>query len=116
LSRTASPTARALAAWSTSRIRPEGYAQAARMLSTGRLVDDAPRYRGPVQVIAASEDTITPPAACRAIAVAYGGAQYIELPGVGHLAYMEDPQAADGLIAGFAATPPQGAAAHEEKA
>lgn len=116
LSRGASPTARALAAWSTARIRPEGYAQAARMLATGHLVADAPRYRGPVRVVAAAEDTITPPAACRAIAAAYGDAQYIELPGIGHLAYIEDPQAADALIAAFAATPPQRTAAHKEKA
>lgn len=102
LSMVASDTARAIAAWSTAQIRPAGYAQAARMLSTGRLTDDARRYPGPVSVIGASADTITPPAACRAIAAAFGNATYTELPGIGHLAYIEDPLAADRLIAGFA--------------
>jgi pimeloyl-ACP methyl ester carboxylesterase len=102
LSEQASDTARALAAWSTAQLRPAGYAQAARMLSTGRLLDDAPHYGGPVLVIGSSADTITPPASCRAIAAAYPQAQYVELPGVGHLAYIEDPQAIDRLVTEFA--------------
>jgi pimeloyl-ACP methyl ester carboxylesterase len=102
LSSDASETARAIAAWSTAQIRPAGYAQAARMLSTGRLADDAARYRGPVAVVAASADTITPPDACRAIAAAFANATYTEFPGNGPLANNEDPRAADRLIAGFA--------------
>ncbi len=114
LSEGASPIARALAAWSTARLRPDGYAQAARMLSTGHLADDARRYAGPVRVIGASADTITPPAACRAIAAAFPRGEYAELAGVGHLAYIEDPQAVDGLIAAFAAAIGHCAAAPED--
>jgi pimeloyl-ACP methyl ester carboxylesterase len=114
LSADASDTARALAAWSTAQIRPAGYAQAARMLSTGRLTDDAPRYPGPVAVVGASADTITPPAACRAIAAAFTGATYTELPGIGHLAYIEDPRAADRLIAGFAVATASGSPSEED--
>jgi pimeloyl-ACP methyl ester carboxylesterase len=109
LSERASDTARALAAWSTARLVPTGYAQAARMLSTGHLIADAPRYPGPVLVVGASADTITPPAACREIAAAFGHARYVELRGVGHLAYIEDAPAVDALISGFAdeaASPP----------
>lgn len=102
LSERASATARSLAAWSTSRLRPAGYAQAARMLSTGRLLDDASRYAGPVLVIGAAADTVTPPASCRAVAAAYPRAEYVELPDAGHLAYMEAPHAVNGLLAGFA--------------
>lgn len=116
LSAHASPTARALAAWSTARLRPAGYAQAARMLSTGHIAQDAARYPGPVRVIGASADTITPPAACRAIAAAFAHGQYVELPGVGHLAYIEDPRGANAAIAAaLDATPPL-RAAHQEKA
>ncbi len=102
LSEHAADTARSLAAWSTSRLRPAGYAQAARMLSTGRLLDDAPRYPGPVLVVGASADTITPPASCRDVAAAYPQARYVELPGVGHLAYIEEPHAVNRLVAEFA--------------
>lgn len=113
LSDAASPTARALAAWSTSRLRPDGYAQAARMLSMGRLIDDAVRYGGPVRVVGASADTITPPAACRAIAAAFPQGDYHELAGVGHLAYIEDPRATEQLIAAFATAIGHRAAAPE---
>jgi pimeloyl-ACP methyl ester carboxylesterase len=83
------------------------------MLSTGRVAEDARCYAGPVQVVGASADTITPPAACRAIASAFPQGAYTELAGVGHLAYIEDPHAVEQLIATFAAAIGHGAPAPE---
>jgi pimeloyl-ACP methyl ester carboxylesterase len=116
LSTRASATARALAAWSTSRIRPAGYAQAARMLAAGHLAADAPHFRGPVRVVGAGLDTVTPPAACRAIAAAFPYSQYLELADLAHLAYIEDPEAANRLIVEFAAAGSARPPVHRENA
>jgi pimeloyl-ACP methyl ester carboxylesterase len=111
LSATASDEARSLAAWSTARIRPDGYTQAARTLANGRLVEDAARYPGPVLVIAGSADTITPPAGCERIARAFPRGTYRLLEGPGHLSYLDAPATVNALIADFAATCMQGGAA-----
>jgi pimeloyl-ACP methyl ester carboxylesterase len=111
LSATASSEARALAAWSMARIRPDGYTQAARMLSSGRLVEDAAHYSGPVLVVASTADTITPPAGCERIARAFPRAAYRLLEGPAHLAYLDAPAAVNALIAEFATSTLQGAAA-----
>jgi pimeloyl-ACP methyl ester carboxylesterase len=109
LSAAASDEARALAAWSTARIRPDGYTQAARTLAEGRLVEDAARYPGPVLVVAGSADTITPPAGCERIARAFPRATYRLLDGPGHLSYLDAPATVNTLIADFAASCLQGA-------
>ena len=111
LSPAASPEARALAAWSTARIRPDGYAQAARMLAHGRLVEDAARYSGPVLVLAGSLDTITPPAGCEKIAQAFPRGSYRLLEGVGHLSYLDAPATVTAMVADFATGCVEGAAA-----
>lgn len=103
LSPAASAEARALAAWSTARLRADGYAQAARMLAGGSLPDDAVRYDGPVLVVAASGDTITPPAGCKAIAAAFPQGSYRLLEGIGHLSYLDAPETVNALVAEFAA-------------
>ena len=103
LSPAASAEARALAAWSTAQLRPDGYTQAARLLAHGRLVEDAARYGGPVLVIGASADTITPAAGCEHIACAFPHARYRLLPEAAHLSYLDAPQAVNTLIADFAA-------------
>jgi pimeloyl-ACP methyl ester carboxylesterase len=111
LSSAASDEARALAAWSTARIRPDGYIQAARTLADGWLLEDAARYSGPVLVIAGSADTITPPASCERIARAFPRATYRLLDGLGHLSYLDAPATVNALIADFAASSLQGATA-----
>ena len=103
LSPAAAAEARALAAWSTARLRPEGYSQAARMLASGSLAEDAVRYDGPVLVVAASADTITPPAGCEAIAAAFSQGAYRLLEGIGHLSYLDTPDTVNALIGDFAA-------------
>lgn len=103
LSPAASAEARALAAWSTARLRPDGYAQAARMLAGGSLADDAAGYDGPVLVVAGGGDTITPPAGCTAIAGTFPQGTYRQLEGVGHLSYLDVPDTVNALIGDFAA-------------
>lgn len=111
LSAGAPDEARAIAAWSTARIRPDGYAQAARTLANGRLVEDAGRYSGPVLVVAGSADSITPPASCERIARAFPRATYRLLDGPGHLSYLDAPATVNAIIAEFAASCLQGATA-----
>jgi pimeloyl-ACP methyl ester carboxylesterase len=111
LSAAASDEARSLAAWSTARIRPDGYTQAARMLAHGRLVEDAARYSGPVLVVAGSADTITPPAGCERIARAFPHATYRLLEGPAHLSYLDAPAIVNGIIGDFAASCTRGVAA-----
>lgn len=111
LSSTASADARALAAWSTARLRPDGYAQAARMLASGNLAADAARYDGPVLVVGASGDTITPPSDCEAVAAAFPRAEYRLLDGSGHLSYLDAPDAVNALVAAFASACLDGATA-----
>ncbi len=93
----------ALAAWSTAQIRPEGYAQAARMLAHGRLADDAGRYAGPVLVVAGGHDTITPAPGCEAIARAYPRGAFRLLEGAGHLSYLDSAGTVNRLITEAAA-------------
>ncbi|MGB8433737.1 MAG: alpha/beta hydrolase [Burkholderiales bacterium] len=104
LSEGASKTARGIASWSQARIDPHGYAQAARMLAHGTLVKDAARYDGPVLVVAASADTITPAQDCESIARAFPHATFQLLDGPGHLSYVEAPEIVNALIAKFATT------------
>ncbi len=104
LSGAASRKAREIAMWSQARIDPQGYAQAARMLAHGTLVNDAARYPGPVRVVATSADTITPAQDCERIAGAFPRAVYQLLDGPGHLSYVESPGLVNALIADFAAT------------
>jgi pimeloyl-ACP methyl ester carboxylesterase len=103
LSAAASAEARALAAWSTAGLRPDGYAQAARMLANGRLVDDAARYPGPVLVVGTTADTITPPAGCERIARAFPAGRFRLLEGPGHLSYLDVPATVNALVAEVAA-------------
>ena len=73
------------------------------MLADGNLADDAATYSGPVLVVAGSEDTITPPASCEAIAARFPTGEYRLLEGVGHLSYLDAPDTVNALVAEFAA-------------
>ncbi len=99
----APPEALELARWSQRRVRPEGYRQAAYCLSNGRLVDDARGFRNKVLVVCGTEDRVTPEAGCKLVAQAYPKAEYRSLPGIGHLAHLEDPQGTNSIIEKFAA-------------
>jgi len=77
-----------------ARVSLPGYAQAARMLASGRLLDDAARLAVPTDVIVGAEDRITPPEGARRAHAALPPAMrraLVELPGAGHAVYQQDP-------------------------
>jgi pimeloyl-ACP methyl ester carboxylesterase len=102
LSRRASAEARALAAWSTARIRPDGYSQAARTLALGRLIEDAQSYPGPVLVVAGTEDKITPAAGSEQIARAFQRGSFRLIENAGHLCLLDAPAVISSAIADMA--------------
>lgn len=88
-----------------ARIRPEGYAQAAHMLSTGDIMADLARLPAelPIQIIVGEADVITPPAVNLEIAAAFPAASVHVIPGAGHAIYLEKPEQFNQLLTGFAA-------------
>jgi pimeloyl-ACP methyl ester carboxylesterase len=102
LSQRASTEARALAAWSTARIRPDGYSQAARTLADGRLIEDARKYPGPVLIIAGTEDRITPSAGSEVIARAFQHGTFRLVENAGHLCHLDVPALINSAIADMA--------------
>ncbi len=55
----------------------------------------------PALVVVGSEDAISPPAECRAMAEAIPGARYVEIEGAGHLTPMERPKEVAGALEPF---------------
>ena len=84
-------------------VRPAGYAQAARMLSTGDVAADIAKLPAglPGQVIVGDGDVITPVARNRDIAAKWSGAAVHVIPGAGHALYLEQPAAFNSIIAEF---------------
>lgn len=61
--------------------------------------------RAPCMVIAFEDDLITPPKLCQEVANAIDGCEYVQLPGCGHLGYLERPKLVnDTLVRFFAST------------
>jgi len=102
LSERASIEARALAAWGTAHIRPDGYSQAARTLADGRLIEDAVRYPGPVLVVAGARDDITPAAGSQAIALAFQRGTFRVVENAGHLCHLDTPAVINSAITDMA--------------
>jgi len=82
-------------------IDPDGYRQAVAVLAQGDLRTDAGNIAAPALVLAGAEDTVTPPAGSRALAAATAGGRYREIPGAGHLSYIEKPAAFNAAVRGF---------------
>jgi pimeloyl-ACP methyl ester carboxylesterase len=80
-----------------AQIKPEGYTQAAHMLSTGDLFTDATHVKCSVVVASGSADTITPAAACSAFAAGVP-APYTSFAGAGHACALEAADAVSRLI------------------
>ncbi|MDR7487139.1 MAG: alpha/beta fold hydrolase [Armatimonadota bacterium] len=57
----------------------------------------------PVLVVVGEEDTVTPPDAARAMAAAIPGARLVVVPGAGHLANLERPEAFTAAVREFLA-------------
>ena len=83
LSAEADASQRAFVEHVMAQIDPAGYTQAARMLASGDLPGDLRRVSCPVTIANGESDTITPPQAARALALAIG-APYVSLGAVGH--------------------------------
>ena len=86
-----------------SQVRLPGYAQAARMLAAGRLLDDAERLAVPTDVIVGEGDLVTPPEGARRVHEALRGAARGSLsivPGAGHAIYLQAPGAVATVLAG----------------
>ncbi len=75
-------------------VRRPGYDQAARMLASGRLLEDAAKIDVPTAVLVGSKDTITPPANVRRAFEALRASArhaFAEFPGAGHALCQEQP-------------------------
>ncbi len=71
-----------------------GYAQASRMLASGRLLDDAARLAVPTDVIVGAEDVVTPPEGARRLYAAIPApvrGQLTQVPAAGHALATQAP-------------------------
>ena len=99
----AAPDALARLTDTMSSVKPRGYGQAARMLSTGDVKADIARFPLPVpgQIIYGDADVITPPARNQDVAAAWKGAAVHVIPGAGHALYIEQPAAFNAVLDAF---------------
>ena len=86
-------------------IDPGGYRQAVAMLARGDLHADAATIAAPTLVLVGGADAVTPPAGGRALAGAMIRARLREIPGAGHLSYVERPAAFNAAVREFLAAP-----------
>ena len=84
-------------------VRPHGYGQAARMLSTGDIKADIRKlpHSLPGQVIYGDADVITSPERNQDVAAVWPGVAVHVIPGVGHALYLEQPDTFNALLAAF---------------
>jgi pimeloyl-ACP methyl ester carboxylesterase len=82
-------------------MRPDGYAQAVRMLGRGDIIAEAKGIAVPTLVLCGSADTVTPEDSCRRIAAAIPRARYETVPGPGHVLYIEAPGQFDDAVLRF---------------
>jgi pimeloyl-ACP methyl ester carboxylesterase len=84
-------------------IRPDGYAQAVRMLSQGDVAADVVRLAAkmPVQIVFGSADVVTPPDQNRRVAALRPSAPVHEVPNAGHALYLEQPAIFNHLLTTF---------------
>jgi pimeloyl-ACP methyl ester carboxylesterase len=87
-------------------IRPDGYAQAARMLASGDVKADIARLPSdmPVQILYGDADVITPPARNIEIAATRPQAPIHVIAGAGHAVYLEKPAAFNATVSDFIAS------------
>ena len=97
------PAARALAIEVMGDVPAETYRAAVRSLTTFNERANLARIAIPVLCIAGEVDLSAPPSVLERMAGKIPGARYVCLPGVGHLANLEAPQAFDAAIFKFLA-------------
>jgi len=101
----ASPAVRRRLGESIAALRKDSYLKTRHTVageSAGDIVELS-SVRVPTLVVCGTEDKITPEDGCKAVARAYPAGQYRSLPGLGHVAHIEDPEQLNRLIADFAA-------------
>ncbi|WP_307801125.1 alpha/beta fold hydrolase [Actinomadura violacea] len=74
-------------------IRLPGYGYAAESMAATDHEDAFAAVAAPTLVLVGEHDAVCPPAESRLIAAAVPGARYAEVPGAGHLAHIERPEA-----------------------
>jgi pimeloyl-ACP methyl ester carboxylesterase len=86
-------------------VRPDGYAQAARMLSIADIKADVVRLPAalPLQIVYGDADIITPPAKNLEVAALRPGVRVTVVANAGHAPYLEQPKAFNSILAGFLA-------------
>ncbi|MEJ0067883.1 MAG: alpha/beta fold hydrolase [Pseudomonadota bacterium] len=82
-------------------LRPDGYAQACRLLADSDIFGDLPAIRMPTLVMCGDADAVTPEDGCRRVAAAIADARYETLPGVGHASYIENAPQYDAAVLRF---------------
>lgn len=83
----------------------EGYAGSCEALAVADLRDLAPQAGVPILVVVGDEDVATPPSTAEELVRLLPDAELSSLPGAGHLANLERPEAFARLVADFLAVP-----------
>jgi 3-oxoadipate enol-lactonase len=97
-------SARNAAIESVSSVPPEIYRKAMRSFLSFDGTDVVPKIDRPTLVIAGALDRTMPPSVCEAMAQQIAGARYVVIPGVGHLANLENPPGFNRALGNFLAT------------
>ncbi|MBI5105187.1 MAG: alpha/beta hydrolase [Solirubrobacterales bacterium] len=101
-----------VAAWKQQAIEhpyppvPEGMVQYLQSAIVHDTSAELPHLDVPALVVHGGEDTIITPDAGRDLAGLLPGSRYVEMPGLGHQPFHEDPAGFDALVAAFLATVP----------
>ena len=89
---------------SMAAIAPDAYRAALRCVVTFDRAGDLARIACPTLVLAAEHDRLAPPKTMERMAARIPGARYRCLPGAGHLANFETPDAFDAALDEFFST------------
>jgi pimeloyl-ACP methyl ester carboxylesterase len=100
----AAESARLAAIESVSAVPPDVYRDAMRAFLSFDGTDVIPNIQIPTLVIAGCEDRTMPPPVVEAMAQRIPGARFVAIPGVGHLANLEDPPAFNRVLKDFLAS------------
>ncbi len=95
------PAGVSLARWCHAHTPDSTYRDMVRALPGFDMREALRRITAPTLVLAGSRDHDAPPAGMRRMAARIPGATYAELPGAGHLAYLEQPAAFNTAVQGF---------------
>ncbi len=90
-----------LAAQVMATVPPETYRKAVAMLTTFDRRSQLAHFKVPTLVLAGSDDMIAPPAMMERMAQKIPGAEYVCLPGCGHLGPMDQPEAFNAALLSF---------------